>query len=162
MTDKNPKLTYAQLADDCIIIGCREWAALPEFGVNRINAKVDTGAKTSAIHAFRPKVISSQNGEVVEFYLHPRQRRKTPEILCRSNLVDRRIVRSSNGQEEERLVIRTDIKVGEKIWPIDLTLANRDAMGFRLLLGRDALKKGFIIDPSANYLLGDKRKRKSQ
>ena len=136
------------------LIGWREWAAFPDLGVDRINAKIDTGAKTSAIHAFRPKVIETDDGELVEFYLHPRRRRKTPEIFCRLPLIDRRIIRSSNGQAEERLVVKTPVRMGEQAWPIELTLTNRDAMGFRLLIGRDALVKRFLIQPEASYLLG--------
>ncbi len=136
------------------MIGWREWAAFPELGVDRVNAKIDTGAKTSAIHAFRPKVIDTSDGEVVEFYLHPRRRHKEPEIFCRLPLIDKRVVRSSNGQAEERLVVKTPVRIGEDTWPIELTLTNRDAMGFRLLIGRDALVKRFLIQPEASYLLG--------
>ncbi|MEM8770851.1 MAG: RimK/LysX family protein [Pseudomonadota bacterium] len=137
------------------LIGWREWASFPDLGVNRINAKIDTGAKSSAIHAFRIREIELDGAAGVEFFLHPRQRRKTPEIFCRTPLIDKRTIRSSNGQEEERFVIRTRLSMGKKIWKIDLTLTNRDAMGFRLLIGRDALRRKFNIDPGASYLLGE-------
>ncbi|GJL93164.1 ATP-dependent zinc protease family protein [Hyphococcus sp.] len=138
------------------MIGWREWADLPDFEVDRINAKIDTGAKSSAIHAFRIRETVLDGVEHVEFFLHPVQRRKKPEILCRAPLVDRRVIRSSNGQEEERYVIETHLRLGERVWKIDLTLTNRDAMGFRLLLGRDALRRKFYIDPGASYLLEPK------
>lgn len=135
-------------------IGWREWAAFPDFGVERINAKIDTGAKSSAIHAFKVKEIDVDGAPHVEFYLHPMQRRKKPEILCRAPVVDKRVIRSSNGQEEERYVVETRLRMGERLFKIELTLTNRDAMGFRLLIGRDALRRRFIIDPGASYLLG--------
>ncbi len=135
-------------------IGWREWASLPDLGVDRINAKIDTGAKTSAIHAFRLHVTETEDGAWVEFYLHPRQRRKTPEVFCRAPLIDRRVIKSSNGQEDERLVINTPFRMGDQIWPIELTLTNRDTMGYRLLIGRDALAGRFLIKSDASYLLG--------
>ena len=138
------------------MIGWREWADLPDFEVERVNAKIDTGAKSSAIHAFRIREVVLDGVDHVEFYLHPVQRRKKPEVLCRAPVVDRRVIRSSNGQGEERYVIETRLRLGERVWKIELTLTNRDAMGFRLLLGRDALKRKFYIDPGASYLLEPK------
>jgi len=135
------------------MIGWREWADLPDFDVAGINAKIDTGAKSSAMHAFRIRETVIDGAEYVEFFLHPVQRRKKPEVFCRAPLVDRRVIRSSNGQEEERYVIETRLRLGGRFWKIELTLTNRDAMGFRLLLGRDALRRKFIIDPGASYLL---------
>ncbi len=136
------------------MIGALEVVGLPGLDVTSIHAKIDTGAKTSAIHAFRIREVEREGGAFVEFFLHPQRRRKTPEILCRAPIADKRIIRSSNGQEEERFVIRTDIRMGDDSWPIDLSLANRDAMGFRLLVGRDALIDRFLIDPGGAYLLG--------
>lgn len=142
------------------LIGWREWAAFPDLGVERIHAKIDTGAKSSAIHAFDIEVEETAKKQFVRFCLHPRQRRKTPEIFCRLPLVDRRLVRSSNGQAEERLVIETRMQLGGVCWPIELTLTNRDAMGFRLLVGRDGLEDRFLIDPAASHLLGKSKKLK--
>ena len=135
------------------MIGWREWADLPDFDVKHINAKIDTGAKSSAVHAFRIRETVINGVDHVEFFLHPLQRRKKPEVFCRAPIADRRIIRSSNGQEEERYVIETRLRLGGRLWKIDLTLTNRDAMGFRLLLGRDALRRKFLIDPGASYLL---------
>lgn len=135
------------------LIGWREWADLPDFDVMRLNAKIDTGAKSSAIHAFRIRETMLGGTEHVEFYLHPLQRRKKPEVFCSAPIADRRVIRSSNGQEEERYVIETRLRLGGRLWKIDLTLTNRDAMGFRLLLGRDALRRRFLVDPGASYLL---------
>ncbi len=133
-------------------IGWREWVDFPDFEVENINAKIDTGAKSSAIHAFHIRETMIDGEEHVEFYLHPVQRRKYPEIFCRAPIADRRTIRSSNGQEEERYVIETRLRLGDRTWKIELTLTNRDAMGFRLLLGRDALRRKFLIDPGASYL----------
>lgn len=135
------------------LIGWREWVDLPDFEVTGVNAKIDTGAKSSAIHAFRIKEVMLDGEPHVEFFLHPVQRRKKPEVFCRAPIADMRVIRSSNGQEEERYVIATQLRLGDRSWKIDLTLTNRDAMGFRLLIGRDALRRKFLIDPGASYLL---------
>lgn len=140
------------------LIGWREWADLPDFEVTGVNAKIDTGAKSSAIHAFRIRETVLEGVDHVEFYLHPVQRRKKPEVFCCAPIADRRVIRSSNGQEEERYVIETRLRLNGRVWKIDLTLTNRDAMGFRLLIGRDALKRRFLIDPGASYLLGSNDK----
>ncbi|MHA7872449.1 MAG: ATP-dependent zinc protease family protein [Hyphococcus sp.] len=139
------------------VIGWREWASFPDFDVRSVNAKIDTGAKTSAIHAFRISPFLKNGATWVEFYLHPLQQRRKPEIYCQAPVADIREIRSSNGYVQERYVIRTRLNMGEMSWRIDLSLANRDAMGFRLLLGRDALGKRFLIDPGASYKLGKAR-----
>jgi len=149
----------ARRKTDRAVIGWREWAAFPALGVERINAKIDTGAKTSAIHAFRPSVVETDDGPIVEFFLHPRRRRKVPEIFCRAPLTDTRLIKSSNGQTEERLIITTPMRMGEQTWDIELSLTNRDAMGHRLLVGRDALAKRFLIQSDASYLLGKREKQ---
>jgi hypothetical protein len=136
------------------MIGWREWASFPGLGVARIKAKIDTGAKTAALHAFRIRTTVRGGVEYAEFYVHPEQKRRLPEIFCSSPVVDRRRIRSSNGIVEQRLIIRVLIRLGERAWPIEVSLANRDAMGFRLLLGRDALRKKFLINPRASFLLG--------
>ncbi len=135
-------------------IGWREWAALPDLGVDRIGAKIDTGAKISAIHAVNMKEFETDGVRHVEFWLHTLQGKKSREIFCHAPITDKRFIRSSNGQEEERIIIETDLRLGAQLWTIGLTLANRDAMEFPLLIGRDALGGKFIIDPDASYLLG--------
>lgn len=135
-------------------IGWREWASLPDLGVKRIKAKIDTGAKTSAIHAFRIKT-SERGGEThVEFAVHPAQRKRKPEIVCHARVIDKRRIRSSNGAVEERLIIEARLRLGDREFMIELSLADRDSMGFRLLLGRDALKKSFVIHPGRSFRLG--------
>lgn len=135
------------------LIGWREWAAFPNWGVAAIKAKVDTGAKTSAVHAF-DIAVNERRGSVT-FLLAPMQRRKAPVVVCRARLLGRRRIRCSNGALEERYVVRTMIALGDARFSIELSLADRDEMGFRLLLGRDALKRRFLVDPGASFLLGE-------
>ena len=136
------------------VIGWREWAAFPDLGVERINAKIDTGAKSSAIHALKVREIDIDGEAHAAFFLHPLQGRGKPQIACCEPIVDRRVIRSSNGQEEARLVIRTRLAMGDRVWKIELTLADRDAMGYRLLIGRDALGRKYLVNPAASYALG--------
>ena len=140
-------------------IGWREWASLPDLGVKRVKAKIDSGAKTSALHAFKIRTAERDGALWVEFAIHPIQRQARPEIACAAEVIARRRIKSSNGAVEERFIIRTKLKLGARSYPIELSLANRDSMGFRLLLGRDALKNGFVIAPSRSYRLGEPKKR---
>lgn len=135
-------------------IGWREWVGFPELGIERIKVKVDTGARTSVIHAFRVHKISGGDEPRVEFYLHPVQRRRHPELRCVAPIVDERTIRSSNGERETRYVIVTPMRLGEDVWPIELTLSDRDQMGFRVLAGRAAIRGRCIVDPGSSYLLG--------
>lgn len=135
-------------------IGWREWIALPELGIERIKAKIDTGARTSAIHAFRVRKLDDTDAPRVEFYLHPVQRRRAPEIRCVARVVDERTIKSSNGGVETRYVIITPMRLGRDTWPIELTLTDRDQMGFRLLAGRAAIRGRCLVDPAASFLMG--------
>lgn len=146
-----------------LIIGWREWATLPELGVDYIKAKIDTGAKTSAIHAYRVKKITVEGEPWAEFRLHPVQKRRRPEIVCRAPIVDERGVKSSSGHTEARYVVSTLLQLGPVARRVELTLTNRDEMGFRMLIGREALKRQFIVDSSLSYGLGEpegKRKKR--
>ena len=134
-------------------IGWRERIMLPGLCSIPINAKIDTGARSSAIHAFDIREITLDGVPHVDFLLHPVQRKKSPEVKCRKQVIDKRIIRSSNGHESERFVIETKLRLGKRFWKIELTLADRDAMGFRMLVGRDALRRKFIVDPGASYLM---------
>ncbi len=138
-----------------LIIGWREWVSLPDLGVDHIKAKIDTGAKTSAVHAYRVKKISVDGEPWAEFCLHPVQKRRRPEIVCRAPIVDERSVKSSSGHREARYVVSTTLKLGPVVRRCELTLTNRDEMGFRMLIGRQALKRQFIVDSGLSYGLGE-------
>lgn len=135
------------------VIGWREWAGLPELGVAAIKAKIDTGARTSAIHAWNIAEHDGPGGPWVSFELHPVQRDNKVIVPCRAPVAGSREIRSSNGQIEHRVIIRTMLQLGERTWPIELSLTNRDAMGFRLLLGRAALRRHVRIDPGRSFLI---------
>ena len=141
------------------IVGWREWVRLPGLAIPRVKAKLDTGARTSALHAFKITPFSKDGAAYVRFIVHPLQRRRTPEIGCVALVIDHRNVMDSGGRIEERYVIRTDVKLGKSLWPIELTLTNRDQMGFRMLLGRQALRRRYVVDPSRSYIAGKKKKK---
>ena len=137
-----------------IIIGWREWISLPDLNVLGLKVKVDTGARTSALHAFEIRPFKNNNEPWVEFYVHPIQRHRKPEIKCEAKIFDTRTVISSNGQQELRYVIISTLRLGDLSWPIEITLTNRDEMGFRMLLGRQAMQNRLLVDPSKSYQLG--------
>ena len=139
-----------------IIIGWREWLALPDLGIQAIKAKIDTGARTSALHTFRLESFEQGGVLKVKFGIHPLQRSKDIEINCVADVVDRRRVTSSDGQSEKRFVIRTTFYLGALRWPIELTLTNRKSMRFRMLLGRAAISGLLLVDPAKSYLSGRK------
>ena len=136
------------------MVGWREWAALPDLGVDIIDAKIDTGAKTSAIGANDIRMQRDAGHRIVEFYIQSSETAKESEIFCRAPYAGTRVVRSSNGQEQERIVIETRIGLGDRLWKIDLTLADRSMMDYQLLIGRGALGRKFLVNPAASYLLG--------
>jgi hypothetical protein len=133
------------------VIGWREWVHLPALLKLPIKAKIDSGARTSSIHSFGTRRFSDAGTPMVEFLLHPLQRRSRPEIACIAPIKDERLVRSSNGEQEMRIVVETEARLGDILWPIELTLADRDVMGFRMLLGREALRRRFLIDPGRSF-----------
>lgn len=136
-------------------IGWREWAALPELGIPRIKVKVDTGARTSCLHAFRLEPFTRDEQPWLRFWIHPDQY-NDEEQCCEAPIHDQRVVADSGGHREQRYVIRSTALLGECKWPIELTLTNRDSMRFRMLLGRTAIVAGqFIVDPDGSYLQGD-------
>lgn len=139
-----------------MIIGWREWLALPDLGVPAIKAKVDTGAKTSALHAFDISPFEQGGDRFVSFSVHPLQGNDDVVIQCTAPLVDRRKVTSSSGQSQRRYVIATTLQVAGRSWSIELTLTNRDVMKFRMLLGRDAMKGRLIVDPQLSLQAGEK------
>lgn len=142
------------------ILGWREIVSLPSFGIDSIKAKIDTGAKTSALHVsdYKIKVLRNKK-KVVQFVTHPVQRSNTPECPCQAEFIEYRYVVSSNGAKSLRPVVKIDIKIDDAIWAIEVTLVNRDIMGFRMLLGREALQKKFLVDPARSFVLRKRKKK---
>jgi hypothetical protein len=135
-------------------VGWREWVGFPELGIRRIKAKIDTGARTSALHAYGFEPFERGGERWLRFRVHPRQKNDDHEIECEAPLVDWREVKSSTGTVTERPVVLTDLEwMGER-WTIELTLVRRDSMGFRLLIGREAMRRRWIVDPARSYVGG--------
>ncbi len=147
------------LLSDPIILGWREWVGLPELGIRQIKAKVDTGARTSALHAFKVTPFTENGVDHVKFYLHPKQRDLETVQVCRAPVVGQRTVTDSGGHKEERWVITTSITLGQHTWPIEMTLTSRDEMLFRMLLGRSAIKDLALVNPARSYLVGKRLRR---
>lgn len=143
------------------IIGWREWVSLPGLGIDKIKAKVDTGARTSSLHAFDMEIYRKNRQDFVKFYVHPEQRSSKGETLCRAKVLEYRKVKSSNGQTQKRPVILTSVELFNEQWEIEVTLTNRDAMGFRMLLGRESIRKKFLVDAGSSFQ-GKKKKLKKK
>ena len=137
-----------------IILGSEEWCSFPELGIPTIKARVDSGAKTSALHAINIAPFKKEGQNWVKFDINPIQNNVKTIIHCESPLVDKRVVKSSSGFREERYVIQTNLEIGNSNWLIEMTLTNRDSMGFRMLLGREAMSGRVLVDPEQQYLLG--------
>ena len=142
------------------VIGWREWVSLPGLGVESIKAKVDTGARTSSLHAFDMREIVRDGVTYVEFVIHPEQRVASPAITAELPLVARRRVRDSGGKVEFRPVVETGIKLLGQTWLIELTLTRPDAMGFRMLLGRQAIRGRFVVNPGGSFHAGKRTRKK--
>ena len=138
-----------------IIVGSQEWCGFPDLGVPAIKARVDSGAKTSSIHAFNIQPFKRHGESWVSFEVHPLQGNRRTTMKCESMVIDRRIIKSSSGIKEKRYVIRTPFSLGYRVWDIELTLANRDSMGYRMLLGRQAMSDRILVDPAASFCHGE-------
>lgn len=145
--------TFEQSADDKPVIGWREWVSLPKLGIEHIKAKVDTGARTSALHTFELDVARDGGAKIARFGVHPLQRDSDTVVWCRAPVVDERSVRDSGGHLEWRFVIETELALGGLSWPVEITLTARDTMLFRMLVGRTAMHS-LRVDPTASFVTG--------
>ncbi len=142
------------------IIGWKEWFSLDCLNLPAIKGKIDTGAKTSALHAFNIENFFIEDVEYVKFCIHPLQKNKNLVRSCVARVADRRMVSDSSGKKEKRFVIKSDLRLGDKKSRIELTLANRDTMTFRMLLGRDAVKElKMLVDTSKSFVQGKIKRR---
>jgi hypothetical protein len=141
------------------IIGWREEISLPDLGIKKIKAKVDSGARTSSLHAFDVEIYKRGQNEYAKFSIHPEQKSSKNERECRAKILEFRKVKSSNGHTELRPVILTTVQLMGEEWEVEMTLTNRDEMGFRMLLGRESIRKKFLID-TGNSFFGMKNKDK--
>jgi len=148
-TKKSPELKW---------IGWREWVSLPELGVPTVKAKIDTGARTSSLHAYDIEEFRSGKRRMVRFRVQPEQRSSRHAVVAEAPLVDKRSVRPSSGHAEVRHVILTRIELMDESWEAELTLTRRDEMGFRMLLGRQALRGRFLVDSGTSFRNGRRAK----
>ena len=140
--------------NELITVGWREWVYLPDLHIDKIKAKIDTGARTSCLHAFDIKPYNEGDVEKVHFLIHPIQKNTDIVTECDAVVIDKRMVSDSGGHKEERYVISTQLVMGQRQWEIEMTLTSRDNMMFRMLLGRTAMSKRIIVNPASSYLLG--------
>lgn len=134
--------------------GWREWIALPEIGVSWLKAKIDTGAQTSALHATHVEEFTRDNEEWVRFTVHPWQDSELDAVTVERPVHDRRTVRSSSGHAQDRLVVHMDVSLCGRTIPAEVTLTSREEMVFRMLIGREVLRQGFVVDSAAEYVGG--------
>lgn len=141
-----------------VVVGWREWVALPQADVPWVKAKIDTGARSSSIHAFDLEVFEQDERDWVRFSIHPWQRSDDDHVELSLPVLDMREVRSSNGQVEKRYAVALDVTLAGRTITTVMTLSNRDEMGFRMLIGREALERGFLVDSARSYAGGRPRR----
>ena len=144
------------MINEKLVIGSEEWCAFPTLGIPAIKARVDSGVKTSSIHASDIRTFKRDSKIWVSFEIHPLQMNRKTSVRCEAPLIDRRYVKSSSGTSEKRYVIRVPMNICENIIDVEVTLTNRDSMGYRMLLGREAMQNRMLVDPSESFILGSK------
>ncbi len=144
-----------------LVIGWREWLELPDLGIRRVKAKIDTGARSSSLHAFDVRPFERDGKQFVRFRVHPLQRENRKSVEAEAEVLEYRKVKSSNGQTSRRPVIVTTVEALGEVWQIELTLANRDEMGFRMLLGREAVRGRFLVDAGSSFYGGGPTRKKA-
>jgi hypothetical protein len=154
LTDCITVFYMTNISSSLPMVGWREWVAMPGLNIAQIKAKIDTGARSSALHAFIIDPYRRGGQRWVMFAIHPRQKHSGVLIECHALIKDRRLVTDSGGHKQRRYVIETQLVLGQSVITAEMTLTNRDSMLFRMLIGRTALNNRFIVDPSASYLQG--------
>ena len=149
---RSPKHKTDYSTSTLLVIGWREIIALPQLDISYIKAKIDTGARSAALHAFHLQKFQRDGQAMISFQVHPYQRDTKHTVTTEAKLLEHREVRNSGGEAQLRPVILTTIKLGDKEWEIELTLTNRDVMGFRMLLGRQAVRDRFLVDPGTSFI----------
>ncbi len=133
-------------------LGWREWVSLPDLKISKVKAKIDSGARTSALHAYQIEYFHSHHRKMVRFEVHPKQKDNKHRIIAKAEVIDERDIMSSSGHITKRPVILTTLDIAGTKRTIELTLVNRDIMGFRMLIGRQAIRRRFLIDPGRSFL----------
>ena len=139
------------MSEEQKIIGWREWVRLPDLNISCVKAKIDTGARTSSLHAFDIETFEKHGVDWVRFKVHPEQKNNDFYVISEAQLHEYRDIKSSSGHQTRRPVIVTNVEILGEFWPIELTLANRDEMGFRMLLGREGIRGRMLVDPGKSY-----------
>ncbi len=147
---------------DLPVIGWREWVKLPDLGVKNIKVKVDTGARSSALHVYELEEFTKEDEAWVRFKIHPNQRNGKKVVKAEAKILEFRSVKNTGGKSTKRPVIITHVTMLGTNWPVELTLANRDEMGFRMLLGREAIRRRLIVDPGGSYYNGTPKRKKKK
>ena len=162
MTKNNRNECHSQTDDRLKTIGWREIIALPQLKIDRVKAKIDTGARSSALHAFEIEEFTDNGKLMIRFKVHPRQHNSKITVVSQAELLEYREVKNSGGNIELRPVIKTEVILKKQKWFIELTLTNRKLMGFRMLLGREAVRNKFLVDPGRSYLQSERKERNNK